>query len=536
MSVFNSISNKIMLGFAAILLLVVVTSGLMYRESVMILEQKEYFSQQALPALRDAEDAADNIGKLQLAAFELYSTSISSEDFVTKKTEFEDNLSQLIAKLRQLDFVQEIGLEQEMQQVWDEVTALQVIMNQEGSVDWDGARTQLSQIQNAVGLFNEKLDSVTHQARFLANEASDNITSEIRMLRGLIVFSVVAISLITALGFIFSRRVVVKPAASLSEEIKRIAANNDISQDVPVFSHDEIGFAATSMNTLLQTFRNGNLAIQQSAAEMLTSTKKLDDSAQLSDTQVLTFSEHISELLQKIDTLERSIEISTSRSNSASEMARTGAEQVRQGAKNVSATSNSIATLAKEVEHSAEMLLSLKNAGDKVGSVVKTIADIAEQTNLLALNAAIEAARAGESGRGFAVVADEVRTLASRTHESTHEINTILDTIVGSISSTVTTMDSNKAMANESVNLVEETVTSLGAIKDTVIALSNENHDLAGLAQDIRQDAVVMRSSINKIEQASKGVEDTSKETRAAAKELSDIAILLNTMAKRFKV
>ncbi|MBS7726043.1 hypothetical protein I0E51_19380 [Pseudomonas lalucatii] len=68
------------------------------------------------------------------------------------------------------------------------------------------------------------------------------------------------------------------------------------------------------------------------------------------------------------------------------------------------------------------MIERLARQSEQIEVVLTVIHGIAEQTNLLALNAAIEAARAGESGRGFAVVADEVRALASKTQQSTGDI------------------------------------------------------------------------------------------------------------------
>lgn len=535
MSVLNSIGNKVMLGYGAISIMVIITAGFLFHESSMISEQKELFSTDTLPVLRDAEATAANLSSLQLASFALYSTSISSSEFATKAHEYEMNLEDLIAKLSRLDYVRALSLGEEKTKVWQEVSRLQQIMSAD-RVDWDGARSQLGSIQESVNVLSDKLKKVNKQASDRAQEASRNISDEIDLMRGFLLFSVLVIMGITFAGFIFSRQGIVKPISALSSGLDHMAASSDISRDLPLSSSDEIGVAASSVNKLVSAFRTGNRELQSSASVMLDSVEKLNHSAELSDSQVLTFARQVKELMKTIDALEDTIQVSASRSLGASEMARTGADQVKQGAENVSRTSQSIATLAKDVEKSAEMLLNLKNAGDKVGSVVKTIADIAEQTNLLALNAAIEAARAGESGRGFAVVADEVRTLASRTHESTHEINTILDTIVASISSTVTTMDSNKVKANESVNLVETTVGSLDEIKQTVLALSNENTDLAELAQNIKANAIAMRSSVDEISDASAGVQATSQETRGTAHELSDISISLNNVAKQFRV
>lgn len=81
-----------------------------------------------------------------------------------------------------------------------------------------------------------------------------------------------------------------------------------------------------------------------------------------------------------------------------------------------------IEALVARVENGSAVIERLAQQSEQIEVVLTVIRSIAEQTNLLALNAAIEAARAGESGRGFAVVADEVRALASKTQQSTGDI------------------------------------------------------------------------------------------------------------------
>lgn len=535
MNLFNSISKKVMLGYIGIVLVLLITAFFLYRESTLIFDQKEIFVQETLPTLRSVEEASANLSGMQVASFGLYGLTINTATFQKQVVGFNNALEKNLSEITQAGLANRNQLSAENKKIWDEVLRLQRIMEAE-SKDWDAARDTLINIQTVMGGLQKILTDVKITASENAENVSESISDEIGIMRTLILVSVLLILGITIGSFLMAQQKVAAPIKSLSQQLDRIVAERDLSTDIKVNCNDEVADAANSVNELLLAFRAGNNEIQTSASVLVESVGQLNHSARVSEEQVATFTTHITELLDKISALEASIDESANRSGSASEMALRGADQVQEGATSVSDTSGSIEALAKDIEKSAEMLLSLKNAGDQVSSVVKTIAEIAEQTNLLALNAAIEAARAGESGRGFAVVADEVRTLASRTHDSTHEINTILDSIVASITSTVTSMDSNKIKATEAVQLAQSTVSSLDEIQNTVITLSRENNELASLGQDIKSNASAMRNSIDEIQEASSHVTESSQETRSASTSLSDTSAALNEVSKQFKL
>lgn len=141
------------------------------------------------------------------------------------------------------------------------------------------------------------------------------------------------------------------------------------------------------------------------------------------------------------------------------------------GVTEVEGVIDDIRNQAEKTKKDAELISTLVDQTNKIGTIVQTIEDIASQTNLLALNAAIEAARAGEAGKGFAVVADEVRALASRSSSSTQEITKMVSQIQSDANS------ANESMTN-----------TLGEMKDLAeraSGVTNILNDINGHVDDV---------------------------------------------------
>ena len=171
----------------------------------------------------------------------------------------------------------------------------------------------------------------------------------------------------------------------------------------------------------------------------------------------------------------------------AAESARHADECAQAGQRAVQRSAELLAELSGQMERNAEGLVALREETAGVGKVLEVITSIAEQTNLLALNAAIEAARAGEAGRGFAVVADEVRTLASRTQQSTGEIQSIIQRLQTGAQQAVATIQSSTELVRNNLLHIQEANQVLDTIVGAVDSISAMNAQIATAAEEQSQ-------------------------------------------------
>ncbi|MCQ4159826.1 methyl-accepting chemotaxis protein [Roseomonas sp. GC11] len=174
-----------------------------------------------------------------------------------------------------------------------------------------------------------------------------------------------------------------------------------------------------------------------------------------------------------------------------------------------------------ETERTDRTVRELADTANKIGDVVRLIADIAGQTNLLALNATIEAARAGEAGKGFAVVASEVKNLASQTAKATEEISQQVAAIQGATGHAVEAIRSIAAVVTE----IDQTSAAIAAAVEEQGAATQEiARNVTGTAQAagslsrevgvVRNAAEVNGRSAAQVREASGEVASTSETLR----------------------
>jgi methyl-accepting chemotaxis protein len=221
---------------------------------------------------------------------------------------------------------------------------------------------------------------------------------------------------------------------------------------------------------------------------------------------------------------------------SAADGAKVANQEAQQGQEQVTRVTESIDKLAQDVQKASEVINQVNKDSEAIGQILDVIQGISEQTNLLALNAAIEAARAGEQGRGFAVVADEVRSLASKTQQSTKEINEMIERLQSSIHSAVGVMTQGQESAGQSVEKAAATARSLEAITQAVSTITDMNTHIASAAQEQTSVAEEINRNVVRISEVAMETAEGSAQTVTSTEMISRHVEELKNQVSRFQL
>ncbi len=197
---------------------------------------------------------------------------------------------------------------------------------------------------------------------------------------------------------------------------------------------------------------------------------------------------------------------------------------------------STVASLISEVSQSSENVQQMSSETQNINSILNVIGDIAEQTNLLALNAAIEAARAGEQGRGFAVVADEVRNLASRTKDSTSEVEQALENLVSRTHNVVESMDTTKLRCEETANNAGEVAGSLATMNDFVEEINSLSTQVATAAEEQSSVTKEVSQNMTAISGIVTELDANGQQALSDAQDIAKINEQLVAIVKRFTI
>ncbi len=319
-------------------------------------------------------------------------------------------------------------------------------------------------------------------------------------------------------------------------EIAYAISQNDVSHECTMQSHDMIGEIIDAFNQMAANLRNmiGQISgattqLAAAAEETSTITDETSRGVQQQQAEIDSIASAMDEMTSTVQEVARNAAEASKAADSADHDAKSGALVATQAI-------GGIDSLLSEVDSAAQVIRNLERESENIGSVLDVIRGIAEQTNLLALNAAIEAARAGEQGRGFAVVADEVRTLASRTQQSTQEINDMIQRLQDGAVNAVKVMEGAQGKAQDSSDLVEKAAESLAAIAGSVSNINDMNTMIASAAEEQSAVAGEMQANMNNIREVSDRSAVGAQQTAQASEELARLAAEQQALMAQFQM
>ena len=310
----------------------------------------------------------------------------------------------------------------------------------------------------------------------------------------------------------------------------------DLTVQIAAHSKDEVGLLAQNFNLfvarlhgIVSRLRDVTVELAAQSRTQAAGAEARSQRVREQQDEIVMVATAVTEMASATQEIAGNAEFAATTSGDAVRLAVAGQSQVGQ-------SQRSISGLAGEVADASQTIHELDGHAQKISGILATISGIAEQTNLLALNAAIEAARAGEQGRGFAVVADEVRVLSRRTHDSTAEIQQMIEALQQTTRRAVGGMETSRQLAGTSVEDAEAANQSLARINEAIGAISDMATQIAAAAEEQTSVTGEISRNTENIRHVSQTLASQAKEEAVQAAELKSLTERLEQEIGRFRL
>ncbi|WBA18316.1 methyl-accepting chemotaxis protein [Salinivibrio kushneri] len=371
----------------------------------------------------------------------------------------------------------------------------------------------------------------------IADVPAEEVYAPLNETRNQILMVSVVVGLIFIVVAVWLAATITKPIQYVANVFREIGeGEGDLRQRVDINSQDEIGQLASGFNSFVEKIHRLVSDVARTGGELRSAAEQVSSQAGATQSQSEYQRDRTVQVVTAINEMGATVNEIAGNAASAASAANQASDDAASGQGVVTQARDTIARLADDMENMSKVISALAENTDSIGGILDVIRGISEQTNLLALNAAIEAARAGEQGRGFAVVADEVRSLASRTSDSTDEIQTMIDRLQQEARNAVDAMEQSRTMTAEGVNASDEASQSLNAINEQIVQISDMNTQVATATEE--QSTVVndINQNIEEINHSSQQTADTANTMAEASESLRDLSKRLDTLVGSFKL
>ena len=347
-----------------------------------------------------------------------------------------------------------------------------------------------------------------------------------------------------ALRFLFGRM------KKVNNAINDIATGKaDLSQKIPVKSHDEIGELVESCNALTESLSKMFATIKESVSTLVYSGTEIVNSAASTMAGVKQTSDTVDEINSRAKAQNETMDMVAECSNEVEKAIQLLSSRIGSQTASISEVSSSVTKISDNIQsidqnvskisQKYEQLVQDSKTGqkdqmtvvDKVGEIQaqagrlkeanSVIRSIASQTNLLAMNASIEAAHAGAAGKGFAVVAGEIRSLAQSSAKQSKSIGDLIKSITEAITGIV---DASK-LSLSSFQSLDIKISEIQSMLSQVLASVDEQQEgaknLLNSMSDVNMSSQSIKDASGDMQEQSGKVFSRMEELRTAASEIT---------------